>query len=138
MAVAQVAEYIRPWLEGLNRGDVSAAKETFAPNCVVHVTGSPEPLRGPAAFGEFVGGFLAAFPDTHFNVEDQVEAGDMAVVRWSAEGTHTQPLGNIPPTGKRVHVDGIAMDRLAGGKVVERWEQWDQTAMLRQIGVMGA
>jgi steroid delta-isomerase-like uncharacterized protein len=136
MAVAQIAEYIRPWLEGLNRGDVSAAEETFAPDCVVHITGSPEPLRGPAAFAQFVGGMIAAFPDVHFSVEDQVESGDMAVVRWRADGTHTRPLGNIPPTGKRARVDGIAMDRLAGGKVVERWEQWDQTAMLRQLGLM--
>ncbi|MFN2567468.1 MAG: ester cyclase [Gemmatimonadaceae bacterium] len=136
MAVAQIAEYIRPWLEGLNRGDVSAAKETFAPGCVVHITGSPEPLHGPEAFAQFVGGFIAGFPDVHFEVEDQVESGDTIVIRWSAEGTHTRPLGNIPPTGKRTRVDGIAMDRLVGGKVVERWEQWDQTALLRQIGVM--
>jgi steroid delta-isomerase-like uncharacterized protein len=136
MAVAQVAEYIRPWLEGLNRGDVSAAKETFATDCVVHITGSPEPLRGPAAFAQFVGGLLAAFPDVQFTVEDQVESEDKVVYRWSAEGTHTRPLGDIPPTGKRAHVDGIALDRLVGGKVVERWEQWDQSAMLRQLGLM--
>jgi steroid delta-isomerase-like uncharacterized protein len=136
MAVAQVAEYIRPWIEGLNRGDVSAAKETFAADCVVRVTGSAEPLRGPAAFAQFVGGFIGAFPDVQFTVEDQVEAEDKVVVRWSAEGTQTRPLGNIPPTGKRVRVDGIAFDRLVGGKVVERWEQWDHTAMLRQLGLM--
>jgi len=136
MAVAQIAEYIRPWLEGLNRGDVSAAEETFAPNCVVHITGSPEPLRGPAAFAQFVGGMIAAFPDVRFEVEDQVESGDTVVVRWRAEGTHTRPLGDIPPTAKRARVDGIALDRLVGGKVVERWEQWAQPAMLRQLGLM--
>lgn len=42
MAVAQVAEYIRPWIEGLNRGDVSAAAQTFAPDCVIRITGSPD------------------------------------------------------------------------------------------------
>ena len=136
MAVAQIAEYIRPWLEGLSRGDVSAAEETVAPDCVVHITGSPEPVRGPTAFAQFVGGLIAAFPDVRFEVEDQVEAGDTVVVRWSAEGTHLRPLGNIPPTGKRSRIDGIAFDRLAGGKVVERWEQWDQVAMLRQLGLI--
>jgi steroid delta-isomerase-like uncharacterized protein len=136
MAVAQIPAYFRPWLEGLNRGDVSAARETFAPNCVVHVTGSPEPLRGPEAFAEFVGAIIAAFPDVRFEVEDELESGDTVALRWSAEGTHTRPLGNIPPTGKRARVDGISIDRLVGGKVVERWEQWDQSALLRQLGVM--
>jgi steroid delta-isomerase-like uncharacterized protein len=136
MAVVQIAEHLRNWLDGLNRGDLSPAAETFAPDCVIHITGSPEPLRGPDAFVQFVGGLLAAFPDVHFEVEDQVESGDTVAMRWSAEGTHTQPLGTIPPTGKRVHVDGMVFDRLAGGKVVERWEQFDQTAMLRQLGLM--
>jgi predicted ester cyclase len=79
---------------------------------------------------------IGAFPDVHFEVEDQVESGDAVAMRWSAVGTHTRPLGNIPPTGKRARVDGIVINRLAGGKVVERWEQWDQTALLRQLGVM--
>jgi steroid delta-isomerase-like uncharacterized protein len=136
MAVAQVAGYLRNWLDALNRGDVSAAEETFAPDCVIHITGSAEPLRGPAAFAQFVGGMIAGFPDVRFELEDQLESGDVVAYRWSATGTHTGPLGNVPPTGKRVRVDGMAFDRLAGGKVVERWEQWDQTAMLRQLGLM--
>jgi steroid delta-isomerase-like uncharacterized protein len=136
MAVAQVAEHLRNWIDGLNRGDLSAAAETFAPDCIIHITGSPEPLHGPEAFAQFVAGLTGAFPDVHFEVEDQVESGDTVAMRWSAEGTNTRPLGNIPPTGKRVRVDGIVIDRLAGGKVAERWEQWDQTAMLRQLGVM--
>jgi steroid delta-isomerase-like uncharacterized protein len=136
MAVAQVAEHLRNWLDGLNRGDLSVAADTFAPECVIHITGSPEPLRGPEAFAQFVGGINSAFPDVHFEVEDQVESGDTVAIRWSAVGTHTRPLGNIPPTGKRARVDGISIDRLVGGKVVERWEQWDQTALLRQLGVM--
>jgi steroid delta-isomerase-like uncharacterized protein len=136
MAVAQVAEYIRNWIDGLNRGDLSLAEETFARDCTIHITGSPEPLRGPQAFAQFVSGLITAFPDVRFEVEDQIESGDTFAVRWTAEGTHTKPLGNIPPTGKRVRVDGIAFDRLAGGKVVERWEQWDQPGLLRQLGVM--
>jgi steroid delta-isomerase-like uncharacterized protein len=136
MAVAQIAEHLRSWIDGLNRGDLSAAAETFASDCVIHITGSPEPLHGPEAFAQFVGGLIGAFPDVHFEVEDQVESSDAVAMRWSAVGTHTKSLGNIPPTGKRARVDGIVIDHLAGGKVVERWEQWDQTALLRQLGVM--
>ena len=37
MTTLQVTDYERVWVEGLNRGDVSAADEAFAPDCVVVV-----------------------------------------------------------------------------------------------------
>ena len=49
MPVESVAEHERIWVEGLNRGDVSAADAAFAPDCVVHITGVAEPLRGDVA-----------------------------------------------------------------------------------------
>ena len=41
----------------------------------------------------------------------------------------------MPPTGKTVSVDGLILDRIVGGKVQERWEQWDQSVMLQQLGL---
>jgi predicted ester cyclase len=79
-------------------------------------------------------GLLRAFPDLHLTIEDQLVEGDRVAFRWSATGTHTGPLGAAPPTGKSVALDGLILDRLADGKVVERWEQWDQSLMLQQLG----
>jgi hypothetical protein len=61
--------------------------------------------------------------------------GLRVAIRWIAEGTHTGPLGAVPPTGRRVRIDGLLFDRVADGRVVERWEQWDQPALLRQLGL---
>jgi len=133
----KVTTYQQTWIDGLNRGDVSAADEVFAPDCIIHITGSPErnlPLPG---FKQMVGGLLAAFPDFRITVEDQFIAGDKVATRWTAEGTHTRPLGEVPSTGKRMRVEGLIMDRVVGDRVVERWEQWDQMAMLQQLGLMG-
>ena len=134
MPVEAVVEYERVWIEGLNRGDVSAADAAFAADCIVHITGVGEPLRGVGPWKEFVAGLIRAFPDMHFTVEDQLVQGNRAAFRWRATGTHTGPLGAAPPTGKRVTVDGLIVDRVANGKVQERWEQWDQSLMLQQLG----
>jgi hypothetical protein len=32
-------------------------------------------------------------------------------------------------------LDGLILDRMAEGKVRERWEQWDQSLMLQQLGL---
>lgn len=132
----QAADYEQRWVEGLNRRDIAVADETFAPDCVIHITGSPDPNLSVDGFKQMVGGLLAAFPDLHFSIEDQIVAGDKVGTRWTAEGTNTGPFGEVPPTGRRVHVDGLILDRVENGRVVERWEQWDQMAMMRQLGLL--
>lgn len=131
----EITEYERVWVEGLNRGDVSAADSAFASDCVIHITGSPVPALDRAGFKQMVAALLAAFPDLRFTVEDQVAAADKVTTRWTAEGTHTGPLGDVPPTGNRVRIDGLILDRVVDGRVVERWELWDQMAMMRQLGL---
>ena len=134
-SAVRVTDHEQRWIDALNRGDVGFADETFAPDCVIHITGSPVPDLPLDGFKQMVTGLLAAFPDLRFTLEDQVVADDKVATRWKAEGTHTGPLGDVPATGRRIHVDGLIIDRLEQGRVVERWEQWDQMAMLGQLGL---
>lgn len=134
MPVDLLMDYQRIWVEGLNRGDVSAADGAFLPECVVHITGLAEPLHGVGPWKEFVAGFLKAFPDLRFTMEEQLVHGDLVAHRWRATGTHNGPLGPAPATGNRIAIDGLIIDRVVGGKVHERWEQFDQSLMLQQLG----
>jgi predicted ester cyclase len=135
MTVQTIADHERIWSEGLNRGDLSVARHAFAPDCVFHITGVPGPIRGIDAWTQFVAALLTAFPDLQFTIEEQVGSGDRIAFRWHATGTHTGPLGAAPPTGRSVSLDGLIVDHLLGGRVVERWEQWDQPGMLTQLGL---
>ena len=131
----QTGAYEQTWIDGLNRGDVSAAEEVFAADCVIHINGSPDPNLDVAGFKQMVAGLLAAFPGLRFTIEDQFVAGNRVATRWVAEGTNSAPLGSVPATGRTVRVDGLILDRVADGKVVERWEQWDQAGMMQQLGL---
>ena len=130
----QTAIHEQTWIDGLNRGDVSVAEKVFAADCVIHINGSPEPNLGVAGFKQMIAGLLAAFPDLRLSIEDQIVAGDKVATRWVAEGTNSAPFGNVPATGRRVRVDGLILDRVADGRVVERWELWDQAGMMQQLG----
>jgi predicted ester cyclase len=59
---------------------------------------------------------------------------DWVVTRWRAHGTHRGSFRGIPPTGKRVEVTGIAVDRVIAGARVEGWVQWDILGLLQQLG----
>jgi len=131
----EVIKYERNWIDGLNRGDVSPADESFAPNCIIHMAGAPAPNLSVTAFKELVSGLLAAFPDFNVTIKDQTVSGDKVAFRWVATGTHNGPLGEAQATGKKVQFDGLIFDHVVGDQVVERWEQWDQMGMLKQLGL---
>jgi predicted ester cyclase len=135
MSVPSLLQYELIWIEGLNRGDVSVADDVFLPDCIIHVTGVPEPIRGVGPWKDFIAGFLLAFPDLHLTVEQQVIEGDSVAFHWRGTGTHTGPLGPVPATGKQMAIEGLIIDRLVDGKVQERWEQFDQSLMLHQLGL---
>ncbi len=135
MQAEHVPEYERRWVDGLNHGDLSVADDVFAADCVIHITGSTEAIHGPAGFKQMMEGILAAFPDLHFTIEDQLSAGEKVAMRWSATGTHTGPLGSVSPTGRGIQITGLLLDHVQDGKVRERWEQWDQPAMMHQLGL---
>ncbi len=135
MTVAQTTDYERIWTDGLNQGDVSLADEVFTSDCIVHLTGVAEPIKGVEAWKQVVRGLLAAFPDLRFTINEEIVAGDRVAFRWHAHGTNNGPLGPVPPTGRKVAIEGLIVDHLVDGKVAERWEQYDQSLMLQQLGL---
>jgi len=112
----QVTDYERVWIEGLNRGDASVADDIFATEGVIHINGSPDPNLSVEGFKQMISGLLSAFPDLRITIEDQIVGGDKVATRWSAEGTNNGPFGPVPATGRRVRINGLVLDRVAGGK----------------------
>ncbi len=60
------------------------------------------------------------------------------VTRWTFHGSHEGEFAGIAPTGRRVTLAGINIDRIAGGKFVERWYQMDSLALIQRLGVIPA
>ncbi len=78
----------------------------------------------------------AGFPDLHITIEDIIAEGDKVATRATARGTHKGEFMNIPPTGKQVTVTSIAIQQIAGGKVVEVWVNIDHLGMMQQLGAV--
>jgi predicted ester cyclase len=126
-----------------NKGNVDILDELMSPDFVDSDAESGFSLLGPAASADGIAAakqaalaYRAAFADLQFTFEDQVAEGDKVVTRWAAQGTHTGPLGRIPPTGKHGSITGIFIDRLAAGRVVEEWTSFDALGLLHQLGVL--
>jgi steroid delta-isomerase-like uncharacterized protein len=77
-----------------------------------------------------------AFPDLRFEIVELVAEGDTVARRFVATGTHLGDYLGTPASGRRVTVAGIAIDRVAGGKLAESWTNLDLFGLLRQIGAV--
>ena len=57
-----------------------------------------------------------------------------------AHAVHAAPTGRpssaSPPTHRTCTVDEIVIFRIAGGKIAEAWEVYDEAGMWRQLGVV--
>jgi predicted ester cyclase len=82
--------------------------------------------------------FLTAFPDLHFKVEDMIAEGNKVVTRITISATHQGPFMGILPTGKHMTITSIDIKRIAGGKFVEHWVNYDQLGLLQQLDVVPA
>jgi steroid delta-isomerase-like uncharacterized protein len=103
-----------------NAGSTPAAEELIAEDLVWHHTTLGE-LRGRQAMVEAVREMRAAFPDMQIVPEAMAVDGDRVMFFWVATGTHQGPYRGAAPSGQRVTWRGMVLDRVADGKVVERW-----------------
>jgi steroid delta-isomerase-like uncharacterized protein len=122
--------------EGFGQGKLESVDELLAPDYVSHAPGDPELSRGPEDIKQIVPAYHSAFPDINFAVEKQVAEGDMVVTRWIARGTHRGEFMGVPPSGRRIEVSGMSMDRISGGRIAENWNNWEALEMMRQIGAV--
>jgi predicted ester cyclase len=81
---------------------------------------------------------LGMFSDFRHVVEDQVAEGDKVATRITGSGKHVGPFLGIPPTNKVVTMSGIAIHRMAGGRLAEHWGQIDALGLLAQMGAIPA
>jgi steroid delta-isomerase-like uncharacterized protein len=86
----------------------------------------------------YLSGFLNAFPDAHFTVDDMIAEGDRVATKKTFTGTHTAALGEVPATGNRVTLQYVDIMRLRDGKIIEHWLAMDQMSFLQQLGVLPA
>jgi steroid delta-isomerase-like uncharacterized protein len=123
--------------ELFSKWNLAVIDELIAPDFVGHEL-PPGMPRGPEGFRQFYAGIRAGLPDLRLTVEDMIGEGDRVVVRWRGRATHRGEFLGIAPTGKSVSITGIAIYRLANGKVVERWVEVDLLGVTGQLRATAA
>jgi SnoaL-like polyketide cyclase len=109
-----------------NQGDLDAADDLFAAVYVNHHGPIADLVLGPEAIKISAALYRVAFPGLHVSVEEVSTVDETVVLRWTARAG---PAGVGVPSASR-SLTGITRSRIAAGKIIETWTEWDQVGVL--------
>ena len=128
---------VRRTIEELEKANWTAFVELHAPDFVFHNPGNLKPgTREEVEQGARM--LHAAFPDWRHTIEDMIVEGDKVVARMTVRGTHKGDFLGVSTTGKEIAFTNICIFRIAGGKIVEAWQEIDMMGLMRQLGAIPA
>jgi len=121
-------------MEIMNERNLALVEEILDPECVLRYPILPEPLVGHEALKTLAKNNAISFPDFNGKIDELVVKGDKIWCRYTMTGTNTGPFGELPPTGKTFRITGLAITRVANGKIVEDETFWNVLDFYQQLG----
>lgn len=112
--------------------------EVYSPEVVVNTSSTPIAYTGHEGVKTWVETTRRAYPDMKMTFDEIVAEGDKIATVWTLTGTNTgtlkMPAGELPPTGNKVQIKGLAIDYVQNGKLVKEIVVFDVLAMMMQMG----
>jgi predicted ester cyclase len=81
-------------------------------------------------------GVRQTYPDLHITIEHQIAEGEWVVSCITARGTHLGTWLGMKPTGKKVTISGVNVDRVVGGVIIEHGGAANMLEALLEIGAI--
>lgn len=135
MTSEQNKAVVRRFYEAFAANDRAALKEVLSPDLVAYSHGSPEPqdrethVQGIAMWNDAI--------ETHFTLEEQIAEGDRVATRTTNYFVHNRgEFQGVPPSGKEAVSEGMTIERIKDGKIVERRALADWHGTMQQLGLV--
>lgn len=123
--------------EVINARDPEAAEGIVADK-FVELAPLPGQEPGREGLQRWLAGWFAAFPDLRWTNEEQIAVGEKVVTRFFWTGTHRHEFMGIPASNKSVKVNGVVIDRVVDGLMVDSRMLMNALSMLQQLGAIPA
>jgi steroid delta-isomerase-like uncharacterized protein len=124
---------VRAYFDAVNSGNIDAAVSLLDPGFIQHSAGLPP---GPQTMKWTLAMFLGGFPDLRMAIDFVLADEDRVIARVCATGTHKGTFLGHAATEKMFNATGIDVFRVDGGKIHERWTEFDTFGMLKQLGIV--
>jgi steroid delta-isomerase-like uncharacterized protein len=134
MSIEENKAIVLRWFAELDRGNLDVVDELIAHDYVDHNPALPNLPPGREGVRQYVRMLKAAFPDAAHTIDDVIAEGDRVMTRVTARGTFLGECIGYRPNGNVIEISGIAVHRVAEGRLVEHWAHADMAGFMHQIG----
>ncbi|MBI4415421.1 MAG: nuclear transport factor 2 family protein [Euryarchaeota archaeon] len=128
------------WREAVDQGEMDAFSALYAPEALLLVPLSPEPVKGREAIQKYESTISSAFPGATLRLTRPIVRDDTVAVEWEYSGTNTGPLttaaGVQPATHRHVSLRGASVLRFSPkGLIAEEHRYYDSRSLFQQLGL---
>ena len=129
---------VRRYVEAIwNCGQLDAMADYVADDYVFVPPDDTPPIHGPEGLQRHVATLRDTLQGLQMKVGLMLADGDYVVWTWTMTGRHAgHALG--PPTGRDVTTRGVAIYRIADGRIIERDGEADVLGLFQQLGLLPA
>lgn len=125
----------RYYEEVVNNCDLDRVSEFVSPD-YVEVYNNVRHKAGVEGAKEHLVGVRKTYPDLNLTIERQIAEGEWVVTQITARGTHEGVWLGMRPTGKKVEITGVNVDRVVDGLIVEHGGAANSFEALLEIGAI--
>jgi predicted dinucleotide-binding enzyme/predicted ester cyclase len=112
----------------------SDGEPVLAEDFVAYLPYTRHPIRGREKFESWMSQFRDAFSNFECDIDELIDDGMRAAVRWTWRGTHTGSLLGVAPTRRKVSFTETHLLRISGDRIAEDHVSANLSDLLNQLG----
>jgi steroid delta-isomerase-like uncharacterized protein len=124
---------VNQFAEILNTGNLDRMDELFTPDFVRHSQAGGD-IQNLEEYKQYQQKLKATFPDQYNTINIIIAEGNYVAGYNTLNATQNGAEGPYPPAGKKMKSEYIWIFRMEDGKIAEIWVEWDNLAVLTQLG----
>lgn len=124
--------------EVMTNGRVEVLDEVMVEDFVDHGEALFDSPQGRESLRQGILATHDILPGLHVTLHEMIAEGDLVGVRGTMRCRHAGAFLGVPGTGHELSWEGIAIFRIADGKIAERWFNSDSLSIVRQLGLAPA
>jgi steroid delta-isomerase-like uncharacterized protein len=112
----------------------ATCESVLAEDFVAYLPYSRHPIRGREKYEDWMKQFRSGFSDFQCDIDELIDDGMRAAVRWTWSGTHTGSLLGIAPTNRKIEFSETHLLRISGDRIAEDHVSANLRDLLDQLG----
>lgn len=137
MAALSNRELVKKFYQEVwNERKAQCVEKYLSPSHALVDPNAMDTKTGPEAYQEVLTRFMRAFSSLKFEVQEMVCEKDKVVASWIITGVHSGEYNGMPPTNKKIIVEGISIHQIADGKIMDTYSVWDTLGLMKKVGAV--